>query len=351
MNDAPAVSPDVKPKELKVLKTDVQLSAARYSPCGKTLAAPTLDGRVLRWEVSGEDITERAAVTGHHGWCTAVAFGSDGETAFSADSHGKICAWPFAAEAPQPKWSQPVAHDGWVRDLAVSPDGGTLATCGKDKKVRLWSTADGAKRAEWDGDGDVYCLAFAPDGGSLFTGDDRGVIRRRKPDGELIREYAAAELYTLSRLQDVGGVRCLAIARDGKSVFAGGTIPKGGATITGVPLLLAFDVESGAQTQRVELGDATQVNVVDLYLHADGYVAVVTNGSPGQGQLLLWRPGEKEPFFKEKKMANIQSLSFRSDGNQFALVATNGGSNGNGRVVKDGKYVNNFCPVHVWSLR
>ena len=350
MDDTKQLLTRFQGKELKTLKPEVQASTARYSPCGKLLAAAMYDARVRRWDVTTNECVERTPVAGHQGWCTDVAFQPAGELAFSADSWGQIQAWPYLAEEAKPTWANATAHDGWVRSLAVSGDGKTLASSGKDKFVRLWSTTTGEKLGEWKSEHDPYCLAFAPDGTSMFVGDDRGLTRQVKLDGGLVREFAAAELYTLSRLQDVGGVRCLAMNKEGTTLAVGGTIPKNGATITGIPLVVLFDIATGERREKIELGDTADVNVVDLHLHDAGFVVAVTCGSPGKGQLLYWRPTDKEPFYREKKYANPQSISWRSDGKQFAVVATNGGSNGNGRSLKDGKYVGNHSPIYLLQL-
>lgn len=337
-------------KEIKALKPEVQASVARYSPCGKILAAAMYNGTIRCWDATTEEFRERAAVTGHSGWSTDVVFQPHGELAFSCDSWGKLQSWIYLAEEFQPAWQHATAHDGWVRALAVSPDGKTVVSCGMDQFLRLWNAATGEKQGEWKTTHDPYCVSFAPDGESLFLGDERGITKQCQLDSKVLREFNASELYTLSRLQDVGGVRCLSISKDGKTLAVGGTIPKNGGTVTGPPLVVTFDIATGERKQKIELGDTADVNVVDLFLHEAGFYVVVTCGSPGKGQLLYWRPEDKEPFYREKKYANPQSVSLRPDGKQLAILATNTGSNGNGRTLRDGKYLGNHSPIHVLQL-
>ena len=68
-------------------------------------------------------------------------------------------------------------HEGEVYDVAFSPDGQTLATAGQDRTVRLWRVATGKQMAILRGHEDeVNALAFAPDGTWLVTaGDDCSV--------------------------------------------------------------------------------------------------------------------------------------------------------------------------------
>jgi WD40 repeat protein len=322
------------------------------------LAAASYDGRVRRWNASGDDFPELASCGGHNGWCTSLAFHQDGDWLYSADSWGQIQAWNTvegldgaASADPKPRWRVAEAHNGWARDLAVSPNGQTLASCGMDQRVRLWSATDGAPRGELAAYGaDIFCIRYSPDGQTLFTGDDRGWVKQWKLDGSLVREFDAQELHTLSRLQDVGGVRSLALNSDASLLAVGGTIPKNGGTVVGDPTIFLFDVATGERKGQYKLGDTHDVAVVDLHFHDAGFMIAVTCGTPGKGKLVYFHPDDKEPFFEAKKV-NCQSVALRPDGKQLAVVATNAGSNGNGRRLdKDGKYPGNQSPIHLFNL-
>ena len=354
-----------EPKETKVLTADPQVVTARFSPCGKFLAAASFDARVRRWDAAGDDLPELAAIDGHGGWVTALAFAPQGEVLYSADSWGQIRATANTGETLAAKWAVKDAHDGWVRELAVSPDGSRLASCGMDKQVRLWSTADGGKQQEFatgpdpkiaringDFDGDVSCIRFSPDGQSLLTADLKGVVKLWDlATGNVARAFNAESLFKLDRLQDCGGVHCLTLDREGKLLAVGGTQPKGGGTVTGIPTLLVFDFATGELKHTLTFGQPNDCFVSDAAFHSAGFVMVTTCGTPGSGQLLFQRLEDKEPFFVSKKMLNCQSLTAHPDGQRLAVVATNGGSNGNGRPVdKDGKYPGNQSPIYILRM-
>jgi WD40 repeat protein len=352
MIDSKELLKKYEPKEAQLITAEPQVRAARFSPCGKLLAGGGFDGRVRRWNFEAEGAPELPALTGHHAWVEVVAFRAEGELLFSADSWGQLACWSgYTAEQPAVKWKHDQAHDGWIRDLAVSPDGKLLASCGSDRICRVWSIEDGTKQHELAGYGrDLLRVRWAPDG-TLVTGDDRGIAKHWKLDGSLIREFNASVLYTLSRLQDCGGVHSLAIDKEGKWLAAGGSTPKNGGTVIGPPTLLIFDLASGEEKHKLTLGTDHDFVVADIQFHDEGFLSLVTYGTPGAGQLLYVVPDEKTPFFTYKKLGNCQSLSWHPDGKRFAVAGTNTGSNGNGRSLdKDGNYPGNKTPIQVFAI-
>jgi len=342
-----------EPQEYHVLTADPQILAVRFSPDGELLAAGGFDGCVRLWDVSQEAPRELESLRGHDGWVQAIAFSPDGSFLFSSDSWGQLKAWDLTGGDPQLAWKIDGAHDGWLRDLDVSADGKRLVTCGRDQVARIWTAVDGAHLFELRGHNtDVFCARFHPSGEFVVTGDDRGVIKVwGTSDGRCQRELDASVLYLLHRLQDVGGVRLLSFDRAGKTLAAGGTVPKNGATVQGTPTVLLFDFASGELQHRLSLGAASHCFVHEVVLHDAGFVMAVTSGTPGQGQLLFQRPADEKPFFLSIKIPNCHSVQFHAPTNRLAVVSTNRGSNGNGRRLnKEGEYEGNNSPIHFFRL-
>lgn len=351
--DAATLKTRFEPRENHVITVEPQIAAARFSPCGKQLVAGGLDARVRRWQLEPDKAIELAALDGHQGWVQAVGFNLAGTRLFTGDSWGQLRSWAFDQLNPLPTWIQETAHDGWLRDLHVSPDGRLLVTCGRDQVVRIWSTDDGRLERELTGHGqDVFCVRFHPDGRTLVSGDDRGIVKHWDvTTGECLGEFDASVLYLLHRLQDVGGARVLTFDKTGQTLACGGTTPKNGGTVQGAPTVLLFDVATRERKHTLTMGAPTHCLVHDIHLHDEGFVMAVTSGTPGQGQLVFQRPGDEEPFYLSAKMPNCHSLSLHPDGIQLAVVATNRGSNGNGRRLdKDGRYAGNSSPIHLLRM-
>ncbi len=344
-----------EPKPLQVLKVDqVQLLAVRFSCDGNRLVASGFDGQVHRWNLQTEDkeAPNMAAVGGHNGWVTGLQCHPTQPVSYSTDSWGKLQAWNNQEEQPQPLWQVDAAHDGWIQCLAISRDGQLLATCGNDGHVRVWQTGDGKPLHDFPANPhEVYCVAFHPDGGSLVSGDLLGQISDWDlKTGKLERTLDAGVFYALSRLQDVGGLRCLSFDREGKTLVAGGAAAPSGGTVQGEPTALLFDWKSGKIDKTVVFGAKSECFLQEALLLPDNILLGVTSGVPGNGRFSVFAIGEDKPFFQGKGMMNCHSLALDPAGRRIAVVTTSPGSNGNGRNLKDGEYRANDSPIHLLEL-
>jgi len=343
-----------RPKEQTVLSVpETQMMLARFSSDGQLLLTAGFDGQVHRWRLGEGEPAALKAVAGHGGWVTGLVCHPKQSVAYSADSWGKLQAWDSSAEEPKPAWTVQQAHDGWIQCLAISPDGSLLATCGNDGCVRIWNAADGKPVRELPRRPHaVYSVAFHPAGERIVWGDLFGqVVETNLADGKEVRTFDAGMFYSLSRLQDVGGVRCLTFDRNGKTLAASGTVPSGGGTVQGEPTVLLFDWDSGKQLHKLTLGAKNECFVHEMMLHDEGFVIAVTSGTPGNGRLSFTKPGDEKPFFVgPNSMQNCHSVALHPGGKRLAVVSTSRGSNGNGRPLKDGKYLGNHSPITLMEL-
>lgn len=351
-DDPKQLEAQFKPKELKTIASDRQVLAARFSPCGRFLVGGDYEGKIRRWKTEGDAFDALASVEPQGSWVQAFAFDKTGELLFESDTWGRLACWKHAAEKPERVWQVDTAHDGWIRDVVLSPDGTTLASGGADKVIRLWNAVDGklVKELKADSD-DVFCLVFSADGKSLFSADFKGIVRQWDvATAAVLKTWTAGSLAKSDRLQDIGGIRALRLSDDGKSLLVGGTQPANGGNVQGIPTLLVFDVESGQQTKKFELGVSGDVYVTDIASHPAGFLIVATSGNPGQGKFLFLRLQDEKPFFSQG-MSNCHSVSLTPDVRRFAVATTNPGSNGNGKNLdKDGKYPPNSSPIKIYEF-
>lgn len=326
----------------------VQLTRVRFLAEGRSLVAAAFDGTIKRWDVTAAAARELPPVTGHNGWVSDLAVA--GAVLFSVDSWGRLRATDLSAREPRPLWTVEAAHDGWARAVALSRDGSRLATCGHDGFIRFWDPRTGHKTGEFAARTDQLSLCFAADGTTVFAGDLFGTIRQLA-DGREARTFVAKELHKVDRIQDVGGVRGLLLSGDGRTLFAFGAEPKGGGFVQAVPLLLAFELESGRRVGQYKGTNDNQGYVTDAAWHPAGFLAFTTSGQPGQGQFHLWKPSDPAPFVSGGRFPNCHSLALSPDGTRLAVSATNANSNGNGRVKgSGGEYPANTSPVQLWTL-
>ena len=332
-----------------VITPDVQIRCVKFHPSGHWLAAAGCDGTVRRWAMKTDEPTELPSLTGHDGWTSGLAFSPDGKRLFSADSWGRLIAWDTTNDNPKPLWQVATAHDGWVRKVDVSPDGAAVLTCGSDGLARTWSADVGAKPTEYACGEPVFAAGFHPGGKYIVTGGLRGVATKWHIEtGKAVGTFDASELSIEHRLQNVGGVRCLAFSADGKLIYVGGTKPENGGNVQGVPHVFGFDWATGKRTDTFLGPSKNDGFVYEMAVRPSGKLLAVTSGQPGKGQLLVWTPGTEEPTFATSKMPNCHGLSVHPDGDRVAVAATNGGSNGNGK--REGEYKSNYSPIHVWML-
>ncbi len=350
MLDITALKQAVDAKTIPAIKTDRQISQVRYSPCGKYLLAAGHDALVHRWELVGEEPRLLKPAMGHQGWVQSLVCRATADVMLSADSWGQLRCGSFQGDEPGVHWAVPSAHDGWITGLALRPDGEIAVTVGIDRAVRGWSVANGEKQFEWmPHRSEVFSVAFATDGKSIFSGDlDGRVIQSELSDGTMIREFDASALHVVNRLQDVGGARLLATSKSGTEFLVAGTKPKNGGNVQGVPTVLVFRIADGTLLKSIELGKEGDVYVTDLVETGDQQWLATVSGNPGTGKLVVFQVADEKPVYEATKFPNCHSLSLHPDGRRLAVSATNSGSNGNGRAVdQEGKYAGNYSPIHL----
>lgn len=348
-----ATAPTTQPTQKQMVETDRQVCLVRYSPDGRYLFGGGFDATVRRWDLSEEEPQQLDPLTGHNGWVQTLNFAPDGSRLLTADSWGQLRTWNVDGESVTEAWSNQKAHDGWVRAIAISPDGNTVASGGTDRVIRLWSASDGKLIRELPGHiDDVFCLTFHPDGQSLVSADFLSNLKHwNVATGECVRDLHVESMHLYERIQDVAGIRVLQFEDEGATLLVAGSTPERAGRMIGIPTIHRLNWESLETEKSWHLGANNHGYVFDLAQHPDGYYIVATSGQPGNGQFLLLRPDEDEPFFTHTKIANCHSVALHPD-NRTVIVATiNPRNQGNGAVRdKDGNYLGNWTPLYVFDL-
>ncbi len=337
------------------LKHDRQLIRAKFSPCGKFIAAAGLDGIIHVWEL---DTEKKFTLPGHDTWISALVFNPQGKQLFTADFHGAVHCWDYTAPDSKPLWTIARADANVTRTLAASPDGKLLASAGDDNVVRLWNTADGKPAKELPGhNGGIYSLAFHPDGKALASGDLFGVVKHWDvATGKCERELDAKILHTRKAdfLADVGGARALAFDKSGATLAASGMKnAESNAFCPGTPCVVVFEWSSGKPKEELRgvPGSKADGPINGLRFLSDGTLAGYGEGQSGGTSLMFWRAGSAEPFhFINGESA--YDLDTHPDGLRLvAPMFVSMGSGGNGaRSQNKGRYIPNGALVRVFNL-
>lgn len=166
---------------------DVAMAVA-VDPAGVRLAVGGMDRVVRVWSVSEEGgrLGGELRLEGHTGPVLAVAFGGGGDRVLTASADRTVGVWNLGSgrrERSLGMHTEPVRALALrpVSDVAAAALGGKweCATGGDDRTVRIWQPAIGRMvRIVRGHEGSVLALAYAPDGGSLYTLGREGILRR-----------------------------------------------------------------------------------------------------------------------------------------------------------------------------
>jgi WD40 repeat protein len=179
-----------------------------FTPDGDVLAAGCVDGSVVLWETAAR--RARATLRGHAGIVNGLAFSPDGRSLATAGNDGTLCVWDVATC----RLRSSARGASAIRSVDFSPDGLTIATCGI--RVLLWDASAGCTtRTVLDQVGGCYSgLDYSPDGRWLAA---------TSPMRRTITVWDLANPGRRATVQGrVGAGFALAFAPDGRTLASGG---------------------------------------------------------------------------------------------------------------------------------
>jgi hypothetical protein len=215
-------------------ESDQWLLGAAWAPDGQTLVTCSTSGHVRHWDVtSGEEKT--AFHVGGTSACFAVA--PDGGRIARADRHrASICVTGGDLER------ELEGEAGTLTCLAFSPDGALVAGGAQEGLVTVWDLATGRSRGQLHRPGaQVASLAFSPNGKTVAVGlvpsGDRSAVAT---DRLLLWDVATQQTRILPG--HPSGTRCVSFAPDGRTLATGGDDG----------LLKVWDANTGRERDAVE---------------------------------------------------------------------------------------------------
>jgi RNA polymerase sigma factor (sigma-70 family) len=312
-------------RELTALREheDLIVSVA-FAPDGRSLAAGSRDGLVTLWDVGV--LRRRARWPGLGPAVYDVAFSPDGKRLASAGGEeflrdgqrdGTLRLWD-ATSGKQVAAIQ--GHAGTVTSVAFSPDGKTLASGGFDRTVRVWDVATGRALFLFKGHtGLVRCVAISPDGKYLASGGFDGTVK--------VWDLATGR--ELARLKGpAGGVMSVAFSPDGRVLAAGGGIPgKPGLVILWNVASAPGAGRSAAPVGRLDrlLDDLLKTDRSDEQIVEALFLATLARlPADGEAKRILAKAAEKDrrQAFNDALWALINSREFADHLREWRLIET-----------------------------
>jgi WD40 repeat protein len=149
------------------------VTAASFSPDGKTLLTGGADGHARLWDVAtGQPAIPEVSVSDS---VLAVAFTHDGRFFATGSGNGVTRIWDaHTGEFTGRAFTQ----RGWVRQLRFSPDDSILVSAGEEKAARVWDVKSGEPLGPpLEHQEAAIAATFSPDGRQIATAGCDKMVR------------------------------------------------------------------------------------------------------------------------------------------------------------------------------
>ena len=274
------------------------ISGLQFTPDGAHLVSLDVSGFLRRWSVGGHPTPGRSLRVAQSGG--SLALGPRGETVVVAGLYDEtVQIWDLRRSSPGP-----AVQTGGVSSVAYAPDGGTVATGDYGGTVRLWSAPslqplrplhqENVQRGQ-----PVPAVGFSADGSILAAGS---------VDGAIHLWDVASRRRLGPPMRGVGAVKALAFDAAGTSLAS---VHRDGAVRT-------WNLRERNQLDPLEGGRAATVTATAL--SSRGVLAIGTQ----RGSIWLSRSGGRTRTLRAHARDGkaIAALSFSPDGATLASAGT-----------------------------
>jgi WD40 repeat protein len=188
-----------------------------FSPGGRTLLTGCEDGNARFFAVASGALIGKPLA--HEGTVTKVVFSRDGTTAVTSSAGGdQFAAARLWDTPPEQALGKVLLQAGNLFTLAFSPDGRALLTGASDRTARLWDLSNDREVMQALSHGPavhppvgIFGIAFSPDGRRMLTAGEDGDVRL----------WDRFNLQPLSQFFAGPALTCAAFSPDGKSILIG----------------------------------------------------------------------------------------------------------------------------------
>lgn len=265
-----------------------------FSPDGSLVAAGSFDEVKLidaKTRKAGKSLEVKGEVH-------SLAFSADGKRLAVGRFRG---ADVFNIETLKPEFALQ-GHPGNVMCVRYSPDGKTIATGSEDGIVRFWNAETGEAGAKWPpAEYPVMGLAFSPDGSllALALGDETRVTQ---PGPVQVWDIAAAtKKYDLTEHEKVAN--SVAFSPDGKYLISTAADEK----------VNVYDVASGKALGYFD-GHGRPTNAAIFLAGTETIVSGAGGRAKGKNFVMVWNRKDGEKIAEvEPQTARISSLALSPD--------------------------------------